>query len=130
MLQLFMKIKNQFNQILSIFAFFSMIWHIYFWHKYILTSHDMKFKNVIFLVFNFFGFWPTIICKKLWKSFIIMTWLKFTHGTFEKNTIWQQSSTPHSVLSSTRCLNCNHAQHPFKEIVDIMTKYTCMINFG
>jgi hypothetical protein len=84
----FIKIKNHFNHFLTIFAFFDTSWHIYFWHKYSLTSHHIRFKNVVSLEFDLFGFWPTIICKKtLWKSFIIMTWLKFKHGHGPLKTI-------------------------------------------
>jgi hypothetical protein len=58
------RIKNQFNHSLSIFSFLNMLWHTFFWCKYTSTSHYKKLKNVVFLAFDFFGFWPTIICKR------------------------------------------------------------------
>jgi hypothetical protein len=37
---------------------------------YILMSHHMKSKSVIFLTFHFFVFWPTtIICKNIVNFF-------------------------------------------------------------
>jgi hypothetical protein len=81
--KIFIKILNHFNHFLNIFLLL-VCSNICFWHNYIITSHHMKFKNVSSLAFDFFGFWPTIICKKIVNFFIIKTWLKFKHGTFEK----------------------------------------------
>jgi hypothetical protein len=39
----FIKIKNHFNHFLNIFIFFSKMWHVYFLHKYILTSHHVNY---------------------------------------------------------------------------------------
>jgi len=63
----FIKIKNHFNHFLSLFAFFNMLQHIYFLHKYTLTLHHVKLKNVVFLTFDVFGFWPIILCKNIVK---------------------------------------------------------------
>jgi len=86
----FIKIKNHFNHFLTIF----FLWCIFFSHKYTLTSHHIRLKSVVYLEFDFFGFWLTIICKKLWKSFIIMTWFKFKQRTPKNNTMWQQFWVP------------------------------------
>jgi hypothetical protein len=51
----FIKTKNHFSHFWSIFALFNMLQHIYFWHKYTVTSHYITLKSVIF---NFFdSFW-------------------------------------------------------------------------
>jgi hypothetical protein len=63
----YIKTKNHFSHFWNIFAFFSTLQHIYFWHKYIVTSHHITLKSVIFLKFDLFGFWPTIICKNIVK---------------------------------------------------------------
>jgi len=52
---------------LSIFTFFSTLWCICFWHKYILTSHHIRLKSVVYFEFYLFVFWPTIICKNIVK---------------------------------------------------------------
>jgi hypothetical protein len=43
-----------------------MLW-LFFWHKYILTSHHIKLKSVNFLEFDLFGFWPITIYKNIAK---------------------------------------------------------------
>jgi hypothetical protein len=63
----FHKDEKTFNIFLKIFAFRRMLWHIYFWHKNILTSHHIRLKHVVFVEFDLFGFWPTIICKNIVK---------------------------------------------------------------
>jgi hypothetical protein len=65
--KIFIKTENHLNPFLNLFSFCSKIWHIYFWHKYKLTSYHMKFKKCIFLAFDFFGFWLTIIWKTIVK---------------------------------------------------------------
>jgi hypothetical protein len=95
----FIKTKNHFN-LFWIYLHFSICCDLYFWHKYSWPSHHIKFKNVVSLEFDLFGFWPTIICKKIVKSFIIMTWLKFKHGSLKTIQLWQQICPPSpSVLS-------------------------------
>jgi hypothetical protein len=39
-------------------------------HKYILTSHHVKLKKVVFLAFDFFVFFPIIICTNIVKILI------------------------------------------------------------
>jgi hypothetical protein len=87
----FIKTKNHLNHFLSIFAFFSTLWCIYFWHKYIPTSHHIRFKIVVSLEFDLFGFWPTIICKNI---------VKILHNMWpQKNSIVWQQIWPPIVLS-------------------------------
>jgi hypothetical protein len=40
--KIFIKIQNQFNHFLNVFALFNMLWHICFIHKYTLPSHHMN----------------------------------------------------------------------------------------
>jgi len=90
----FIKILNHSNHFLNTFLFL-VYSNIFFWHNYIITSHHMKFKNVNFLAFDFFGFWPTIICKNIMNFFIIKTWLTFKHGTSEKTIQCDNNIGPH-----------------------------------
>jgi len=62
----FIKNKNHFNHFLNIFAFLVHC-DFFFGHKYTITSHHMKLKSVIFLTFDFLGFWCIIICKNIVK---------------------------------------------------------------
>jgi hypothetical protein len=79
-----LKIKNHFNHFLNIFSVFSILWHTFCFHKYILISYQIKQMIIIFLHLISLGFDPSYYAKKLLISFIIMTWLKFKHGTLEK----------------------------------------------
>jgi len=66
-----------------------------------ITSNAIKKKkNVIFLTFDFFVFWFIITCKKLWKSFLIMTWLKFKHGYPWKTIQCDNNLGPHCCVFS------------------------------
>ncbi len=59
-----------------------MLWYTFFYINIFFTSYE---KNVIYLTFDFFGFWFAIIWGKKWKSFdIIMMWLKFKPCTLTK----------------------------------------------
>ncbi len=62
-----LKDKKSFQSFLEYICFINTLWRIYFWHKYTLTSHHIKNFKCSFLAFDFFRFWPIIICKNIFK---------------------------------------------------------------
>jgi hypothetical protein len=76
----FIKIKIISILFMNIFAFLIWCSMYFFWHKYNITSYEIK-------KCSFFGIWLLWVLtyhnmqNTMRKSLTIMTWLKFKHGT-------------------------------------------------
>jgi hypothetical protein len=83
---------------------FSIHCDTYFLAQIYFNTTSYEIRNVIFLTFDFFGFWPTIICKNIVKIFHNNDMLKFEYGTLKKQYNVIIILGPfHNVLSPLVC---------------------------
>jgi hypothetical protein len=89
----FMKVKNHFNHLWSIFAFFNTQLQVYFLYKY-FNLYNIHSKQFFSFLFYYLGYILPYYVKTLWNFLLMLTWFKFknTHLRKQYNVTTQKGS--------------------------------------